>query len=822
MKKLVVLFILAILLLACTEHQEQNKQTIKQTTSATKYDYGYAKDELEDVQAEEPTMEDTVNDWQLNNIAQIGVPVVWRGNSVISGKVTDSYNRPIADLLLRVNSSTNYNFSKNIRTNDKGFYKINKLPKGEFKIVINHFIAEPYRSEALKVNGKGGLTKDIQLVTYVDDPTIPNRFEGTLLSKSNEEDKVYSNVKFQIEGEYAGKKFDNQSDVEGNFVFEDIPRDLYTLTLKSDGFEGYSKIRFTVESDTITSLKIPVIECKSSLSIPVINLKSEKIDRLSVGSVLSVDDILALQPGFSTIRPRSGRTFSMESVAMDDNIGLAVGGAKDIDNFRENIKNKYMPQVTDLTYEGLFYDYYFDTASNQQAEQLFEPSYSTSTSRNPLDNQEEYYLSVGLNSNIKESDFARKNLNLTVVMDISGSMNSPFNRYHYDRSQRRTFDDDKEYANMSKMEIACKVLAKMTEHLRPEDRLAIVLYNRRSALAKPLNLVGKTDMGAIRQHILDLRASGGTNMYSGMQTATELYKDLLNVDKNKYENRIIFLTDAMPNSDVTDEHTIWGYLKANASQALYTIFIGVGVDFNTKLVEYITKTKGSNYYSVHSYSEFNKRLNEEFEYMVTPLVFDLSLEFDSDLYSIEQVIGSPEANKATGSLMYVNTLFPSKSEGGRTKGGIVLLKLRKNMRNITSNQIVLKCSYKNREGKSFMNEKVINTFSEGSGNPQGIRKAVLLSRYATMLQSWLRGDERVTIGYNTNNEKKDDWKYKANPPRFKKSKWERGSQKLSVEDYYREKFDQFKHYINAENEIIEDEDLEQEVELLDFLVNYNN
>ena len=46
----------------------------------------------------------------------------------------------------------------------------------------------------------------------------------------------------------------------------------------------------------------------------------------------------------------------------------------------------------------------------------------TNQSKDPFSLEDDYYLSVGLNSNIKESDFARKKLNLVVVLDISGSM----------------------------------------------------------------------------------------------------------------------------------------------------------------------------------------------------------------------------------------------------------------------------------------------------------------------------------------------------------------------------------------------------------------
>lgn len=108
------------------------------------------------------------------------------------------------------------------------------------------------------------------------------------------------------------------------------------------------------------------------------------------------------------------------------NIGFSTGGAKDINNFRENIKNDYLPLPTDVTYEGLFYDYYFDTGEKEECLKLFCPSYSYALSKDPFSEEKEYYLSVGLNSGIKESDFQRKKLNLVIVLDISGSMHRGF------------------------------------------------------------------------------------------------------------------------------------------------------------------------------------------------------------------------------------------------------------------------------------------------------------------------------------------------------------------------------------------------------------
>ncbi len=163
------------------------------------------------------------------------------------------------------------------------------------------------------------------------------------------------------------------------------------------------------------------------------------------------------------------------SALSDQSLGFAVGGAKDIDNFRANIAADFLPLYTDVTHEGLFYDYYFDTGAAQECEKLFCPSYATAVSADPFLDQNQYYLSVGLNSGLKEADFERKNLNLVIVMDVSGSMSSPFNQYHYDQHGNPVLRDNPgDDFIRSKMAIANESVVGLLDHLTDEDRLGIV------------------------------------------------------------------------------------------------------------------------------------------------------------------------------------------------------------------------------------------------------------------------------------------------------------------------------------------------------------
>lgn len=506
--------------------------------------------------------------------------------------------------------------------------------------------------------------------------------------------------------------------------------------------------------------------------------------------------------------------------AASEGIGFAAGGAKDIDNFRENIENDYLPLFTDVTYEGLFYDYYFDTGKKENCEDLFCQSYSYAVSKDPFSQKDEYYLSVGLNSGIKESNFERKKLNLVIVLDVSGSMSSEFDRYYYDNIGKPVPLGWEGDWQKTKIQLATESIVTLIDHLNNNDNLGVVLFNNGAHVAKPLESMESTDLSRLKSNILEIRADGGTNMDSGIGAATELFDDVVGFDENEYENRIIFLTDAMPNLGDTSEQGLFGMIKKNAEKNVYASFIGIGVDFNTELVEEITKIRGANYYSVHSAHDFTQRMDDEFEYMVTPLVFNLVLGIQTDGYKIKKVYGSPEANEATGQIMKVNTLFPSKVEDGKTRGGIILLKLEKIS---PDGNITLKTSYEDRAGRSDGNEVsvILDDVESDFFENNGIRKGVLLVRYAELMKTWAFEQRDAyakekpvpspTVFYEEGIRV---------PPHieFGLGKWERQSIPLQVSEEYKELFLDFNDYFDGEADKIGDDILDQESEIIEKLI----
>ena len=508
------------------------------------------------------------------------------------------------------------------------------------------------------------------------------------------------------------------------------------------------------------------------------------------------------------------------------NMGFSTGGAKDTNNFRENIKNGYFPISTDITYNGLFYDYYFDTGEKTESKYLFSPSYSLAISKDPISLKNEYYMTVGLNSNIKQSDFKRKKLNLVVVLDISGSMSSPFYSYYYDRFSKDKKDrvESDDYKK-SKMEIANESVNILIDQLKAYDRLGIVLFDDQAKIFKQIKLVSEMDIKKTKKKISEIRVMGGTNLGAGYTTGTKLLEKFKDSKKSEYENRIILITDAMPNFGTTSTKGLLSYIEDNSKMGIYTTFIGVGVDFNTKLIEEISDVKGANYYSVHNSKEFKERMGEQFEFMVTPLVFDLNLNLRSDDYAIEMVYGTDSANGLKGSLMKVNTLFPSKtSETGEVKGGVVLVKL-KEKNEMKNGELKLEVSYKDRNGKEYKNNQIINfnkNKTEEFYENSGIRKAIVLTRYVNALKSWILYERSSNKVFMIETSKGIfDITYTELEIMKILGEHERMSVELKISEEYKKILKNIKEYILKENKEIKDDTFDKEIEILDLLINKN-
>jgi hypothetical protein len=299
----------------------------------------------------------------------------------------------------------------------------------------------------------------------------------------------------------------------------------------------------------------------------------------------------------------------------------------------------------------------------------------------------------------------------------------------------------------SKLDLAKQSVEKLLSKLSTEDRVAIVLFDDRSEVLQPLMLVAELNMAALQEKLRTIQTRGCTNMERGLREALNQLESLAATNPTIEESRVVFLTDDRPNLGCTSGTGMLSLVRDAAERNIYTSLLGIGLDFDPDVIEIVSKTKGAWYGSVKSSEEFQRRLDTEFEYMVTPLVFNIRLEIHSDAFIIDRVLGSPEADTATGQIMCINTLFPSpKDNKGRTKGGVVLVRLlrKQPVSRLADDTIGLRVFWEDRTGAPDSNEQLVlppavdgvaasNSYYEGPG----VRKALLLARYASIIRQWI-------------------------------------------------------------------------------------
>eukprot|EP01084_Bolivina_argentea_P264798 448679_1 len=421
----------------------------------------------------------------------------------------------------------------------------------------------------------------------------------------------------------------------------------------------------------------------------------------------------------------------------------------------------------------------------------------------------EYFMTIGLNSNIKESDFNRKKLNMVIVLDISGSMRSGFGGGGRRRGKKRRRIKGRRgrggvNSTGSKMRVANECVLSILTHLNHDDKFGLVLFQSNAEIYTSFKKMSDHKLNDI-ERILRITPRGGTNFEAGYNAALNMFEnDCKEYDINEYENRIIFLTDACPNVGKTDPKSLMSLTKRAAmfddkSKRIYSTFVGVGLDFNSDLIQEITKVRGANYFSVHSAKEFFQRLDLEFDYIVSPMVFDLRLTLQCEGIAdscIQAVYGSDDIDIKSGEIMKVNTLFPSPpDDSGNIKGGIVLIKLRK-ADNINYDNLIVDCSYENKYGKIFKSSEAVvlkGTSNENDNEKSdefygnlGIRKGLLLTRYVLLMKEWIKT----------------------------------GSGNIQVSNKFKKIFKLFVEYFQSEMEHCKDETLKKEVTLLNKLINH--
>ncbi|SDD32272.1 vWA domain-containing protein [Glycomyces harbinensis] len=221
-------------------------------------------------------------------------------------------------------------------------------------------------------------------------------------------------------------------------------------------------------------------------------------------------------------------------------------------------------------------------------------------------------MRVGLQTR-SEPDSERADVNLTFVIDVSGSME----------------EDDR-------IGVVRESLHTLIDGLRPDDAVAIVTYESESDVLQEMTEVG--DGEELHDAVDDLEAGGSTNMLAGLEDGYELAGEAYDDDK---DNRVILLSDGEANVGLTEHDEMLEDLGEDIAEGTTLLTVGVGDSYNQQLLEQLADNGDgwAVYFATESEAErvFSERLTSTLG--VTARDAKIQVTFDPEYVAEYRLIG---------------------------------------------------------------------------------------------------------------------------------------------------------------------------------------
>lgn len=198
--------------------------------------------------------------------------------------------------------------------------------------------------------------------------------------------------------------------------------------------------------------------------------------------------------------------------------------------------------------------------------------------------------------------------NLTLLIDVSGSMNSP-----------------------NKLPLVKRSMRLLLDRLDERDTVSVVTYSDGVRIA--LDSVNAADKKKILSVFDGLSAGGGTNGSGGLETA---YKQ---AEKNKIEgnNRIILCTDGDFNIGPSSTDELEKLVKEKRDKGIFISVLGFGMgNYKDNRMEIIADKGDGSYYYIDSLREARKVLADEMTSTLYTIAKDVKIQVEFNPAKVSQ------------------------------------------------------------------------------------------------------------------------------------------------------------------------------------------
>ncbi len=251
-------------------------------------------------------------------------------------------------------------------------------------------------------------------------------------------------------------------------------------------------------------------------------------------------------------------------------------------------------------------------------------------------NKREVYLYATLKAGKAPSKNERVPLNISLVVDRSGSMKG------------------------DKLNYVKKAVDFVIDNLNSGDCLSIVQYDNQVDVVSPSAFV--TDKKHLHQKVKTIEARGMTNLSGGM---LEGYSQVKNTQKSGYVNRTLLLSDGLANQGITEPEGLQQIAqKKLREQGIALSTFGVGAGFNELLMTQLSEYGGANYYFIDKPDKIPQIFAQELEGLLSVVAQNtrLKIQFPNSHFRPTKVYGYPANIQSSEISISLNDVFAEEEK----------------------------------------------------------------------------------------------------------------------------------------------------------------
>lgn len=419
---------------------------------------------------------------------------------------------------------------------------------------------------------------------------------------------------------------ETRTNADGLYMFRDLPPGEYTIQVLSGQADVAKIVRmprgakfranFTIDPED--EFKVMMVISGKSPRLARRDITAEAISRSVSRDFTSVVDIsptatsdsggIRLAGSSQSSRHINGDEFNREGYApIVEQEFLSVADAP-LSTFSIDVDTAAYSNVRRFLHDGMLPP--ADAVRTEELVNYFDYDYAAPSPRHPMSvtvevgdcpwESKHWLAHVGIQAkNDYKGDSPAKNL--VFLIDVSGSMNG-----------------------VDKLPLVKQSLKMLVHQMRPQDRLAIVVYAGSSGVAlRPTSGVNKRRaLAAIDR----LEAGGSTHGAGGIQQA---YRIARSAFIRGGVNRVLLATDGDFNVGATSAGALTRLIERKRKSGIYLSTLGFGTgNYQDDTMELLADKGNGNYAYIDSLMEARKVLVEEADATLVPVADDVKLQIE--------------------------------------------------------------------------------------------------------------------------------------------------------------------------------------------------